>query len=55
MMRKTLLNLSLAMAAVVLLIALNVSQRRTAAAELAVNEGILAAVAEVTSDLETLY
>lgn len=39
---------------VMLLIALNVSQRRTAAAELALTEGTLAAVSEASAELDSL-
>lgn len=53
-MKKTILTLALAVSAVMLLIALNVSQRRTAAAELALQESTLAAVAEAAADLEAL-
>ena len=53
-MKKTILTLALAVSAVMLLIALNVSQRRAAAAELALQESTLAAVAEAAADLEAL-
>ncbi len=53
-MKKTLLTIALAVAAVLLLLALNVSQRRTAAAELAMTEETLAAVSQAAGELEAL-
>ena len=53
-MRRTLTYILLGVLAVMLLIALNASQRRTAAAELALNEGTKASVAEAANELETL-
>ena len=53
-MKKTILTLAVSVTAVMLLIALNASQRRTAAAELALAESTLAAVAEAASDIEDL-
>ncbi len=53
-MKKTLLTITLGVAAVMLLLALNVSQRRTAAAELALTEDALAAVSQAASELEAL-
>lgn len=53
-MRRTLLYTGASVAFLLLLIALNVQMRRTAAAELALTEGTHAAVAEAASDLETL-
>ncbi len=53
-MKKTILTLAVSIAAVMLLIALNVSQRRIAAAELALAESTLAAVAEAAADIEDL-
>lgn len=53
-MKKTILILSASVAAMLLLIALNAAQRRTAAAELALAESTLAAVAEAASDAESL-
>ncbi len=53
-MKRIIVTIALGVSAVVLLIALNVSQRRTAAAELALTETTLAAVTEAASELETL-
>ncbi len=53
-MNRTLIVTGASVAILLLLIALNVQLRRTAAAELALTEGTHAAVAEVASDLETL-
>ena len=53
-MKKIILTLAVSVTAVMLLIALNASQRRTAAAELALAESTLAAVAEAASDIEDL-
>ncbi|MDD6049829.1 MAG: germination protein YpeB [Clostridiales bacterium] len=53
-MKRTLPYLLLGVLSLTLLIALNASQRRTATAELALNEGIRSAVAEAASELETL-
>lgn len=53
-MKKTILTLALGVTAMLLLLALNVSQRRSAAAELALAESTLAAVAEAAADLEHL-
>lgn len=53
-MKKTILSIILGCLAVTLLIALNASQRRTAAAELALTEETHAAVAEAASELEQL-
>ena len=53
-MKKTILTLAVSVTAMMLLIALNASQRRTAAAELALAESTLAAVAEAASDIEDL-
>ncbi|MGN1368004.1 MAG: PepSY1/2 domain-containing protein [Aristaeellaceae bacterium] len=54
MMKRNLAYLLLGVLAFTLLIALNASQRRTAAAELALNEGTRSAIAEASSELETL-
>lgn len=54
MMKKPLSTLLMGILAVLLLIALNVSQRRTAAAELALTEGTRSAIAEASAELETL-
>ncbi len=54
MMKKPLSTLLLGILAVLLLIALNASQRRTAAAELALTEGTRSAIAEASAELETL-
>lgn len=53
-MRRTFLYTGASVAFLLLLIALNVQIRRTAAAELALTEGTHAAVAEVSADLESL-
>lgn len=53
-MRRTLLYTGASVALLLLLIALNVQMRRTAAAELALTEGTHAAVAEISADLESL-
>ena len=53
-MKKTILTIALALTAVMLLLALNVSQRRTAAAELALTEDALSAVSQAAAELETL-
>ena len=53
-MKKTLLTIALGCGALVLLLALNASQRRTAAAELVLTEETLSAVAQAASELETL-
>lgn len=53
-MRRTFLYTGASVAFLLLLIALNVQMRRTAAAELALTEGTHAAVAEVATDLESL-
>lgn len=53
-MKRTFPYLLLGVLSLTLLIALNASQRRTAAAELALNEGIRSAIAEASSELETL-
>ncbi len=54
MMRKIITYILLGVLSLVLLIALNASQRRTAAAELALTEGTVAAVAEASAELEVL-
>lgn len=53
-MKRTFLIIILGCGALILLLALNASQRRTAAAELALTEETLAAVAQTASELETL-
>ena len=53
-MKRTFLIITLGCGALILLLALNASQRRTAAAELALTEETLAAVAQTASELETL-
>ncbi len=53
-MRRIITTVSLGILALVLLIALNAAQRRSAAAELALTEGALAAVAEASAELEVL-
>ena len=53
-MKKTLLTIALSVTAVMLLLALNASQRRTATAELALSEDALAAVSQAASELEAL-
>ena len=53
-MKRIITTITLGVAAVMLLIALNASQRRTAAAELALAENTLAALAEAASEMEVL-
>ena len=53
-MKRIIAYIALGVSAVTLLIALNTSQRRTAAAELALTENTNAAVAEASSELEQL-
>ena len=53
-MKRTFLIITLGCGALILLLAQNASQRRTAAAELALTEETLAAVAQTASELETL-
>ena len=53
-MKRIILTIALGCGALILLLALNASQRRTAAAELALTEETLAAVAQTASELETL-
>jgi len=53
-MKRIIATIALGISAVVLLIALNASQRRTAAAELALTESTRAAVAEAASELDAL-
>ena len=53
-MKRTLLTIALGCSALILLLALNASQRRTAAAELALTEETLSAVSQATEELETL-
>ena len=53
-MRRIIATIGLGVAALVLLIALNAAQRRTAAAELALTEGTLSAVAEAAAGLEDM-
>ena len=53
-MKRTFLIITLGCGALILLLALNASQRRTAAAELALTEETLAAVAQTAGELETL-
>ncbi len=53
-MKKIILYILSAVAALVLLISLNVQMRRTAAAELALTESTRAAVAEVAAEMESL-
>lgn len=53
-MKRTLLTILLGCGALVLLLALNSSQRRTAAAELALTEETLSAVSQAANELETL-
>lgn len=54
MMKRYLASLVLGVLTLTLLIALNASQRRTAAAELALTEGTRSAVAEASAELENL-
>ena len=53
-MKKTILSAALACLALVLLIALNAAQRRSAAAELALTEETIASVAEAATELENM-
>ena len=53
-MKKTILTIALALTSVMLLLALNASQRRTAAAELILTEDTLSAAAQAAGELETL-
>lgn len=53
-MKRTLLTIALGCSALILLLALNASQRRTAAAELALTEETLSAVSQAAEELETL-
>ena len=53
-MKRTILTIALGCGALILLLALNASQRRTAAAELALTEETLSAVSQVAGELETL-
>ena len=53
-MKRTLLTIALGCCALILLLALNASQRRTAAAELALTEDALSAVSQAAAELETL-
>lgn len=53
-MKKIITTVALCVTALMLLIALNASQRRTAAAELALTENTLAAVADASAEMEAL-